>query len=232
MNRFFLPLLFAVTMFVSAGLLFCVQPMIAKMMLPILGGSPQVWIICMVFFQALLLLGYVWAHWISSWPQTRWQVLVQVTLILFALTLLPIRISNTVIASVPWDEDPTSWLIEVLLRTVGVPFFVLSTTAPLMQKWFSTTGHAGGKDPYFLYGASNLGSMLALLGYPLWMEPQFSLGGQGWVWAGGYAVLVLLMFASVTVVIRGSRIEDRRSRSTDDRSQGTIHPHLQSSILY
>jgi hypothetical protein len=214
MNRFFLPFLFAVTMFVSAGLLFCVQPMIAKMLLPILGGSPQVWIVCMLFFQALLLAGYLWAHWITPWP-TRWQVLVQVALILVALRFLPIRISDWVIASVPRDKDPTPWLIGVLFLTVGVPFFVLSTTAPLMQKWFSTTGHAGGEDPYFLYGASNLGSTLALLGYPVWMEPRFSLGGQSWVWACGYAVLFFLIIISATVVMRGSRIENRKSKIED-----------------
>jgi len=232
MNRFFLPFLFAVTMFVSAGLLFCVQPMIAKMMLPILGGSPQVWIVCMLFFQALLLAGYVWAHWITSWPKTRWQVLVQVALILIAGVFLPIRISGMVVASVPREQDPTPWLIGVLLLTVGVPFFVLSATAPLMQKWFSATGHSGGKDPYFLYGASNLGSMLALLAYPVWMEPRFSLGGQSWVWAGGYAVLALLMIVSATVVIRRSKMEDRGSQESVqiDPQSPILNP--QSSILH
>src|ERR1700739_499060 len=101
MNRFFLPLLFAVTMFVSAGLLFCVQPMVAKMILPILGGSPAVWIICMLFFQAVLLGGYVWAHWLTSWPRVGWQAAVQISLILLPLMLmiLPIRITTWEIAS-------------------------------------------------------------------------------------------------------------------------------------
>ena len=96
MNRFFLPVLFAVTMFVSAGLLFCVQPMIAKMILPILGGSPAVWIICMLFFQVMLLGGYVWAHWVTSWSQARWQAVVQVALLVLPLLLmiLPIRICS------------------------------------------------------------------------------------------------------------------------------------------
>src|SRR5207248_11805130 len=201
MNRFFLPVLFAVTMFDSAGLLFCVQPMIAKMILPILGGSPAVWIICMLFFQAMLLGGYIWAHWVTSWSQARWQAVVQVALLLLPLLLmiLPIRISAWEIASVPHTEYPTPWLIRVLLLAVGLPFFVLSTTAPIMQKWLAAIGHAGGKDPYFLYGASNLGSMLALLGYPLWMEPRFSLGGQSWVWTAGYAALVVLMILSAAV---------------------------------
>src|SRR5467141_2140924 len=194
MSRVFLPLLFAVTMFVSAGLLFCVQPMIAKMILPILGGSPAVWIICMLFFQAMLLGGYVWAHWVASWSQARWQAVVQVALLLLPLLLmiLPIRISAWEISSVPHTEYPTPWLIRVLLLAVGLPFFVLSTTAPLMQKWLAAIGHAGGKDPYFLYGASNLGSMLALLGYPLLVEPRLRLAAQSRLWTGGYGVLVVL----------------------------------------
>src|SRR5207248_11573735 len=238
MNRFFLPVLFAVTMFDSAGLLFCVQPMIAKMILPILGGSPAVWIICMLFFQAMLLGGYIWAHWVTSWSQARWQAVVQVALLLLPLLLmiLPIRIAAWEVASVPHTEYPTPWLIRVLLLAVGLPFFVLSTTAPIMQKWLAAIGHAGGKDPYFLYGASNLGSMLALLGYPLWMEPRFTLGGQSWVWTAGYAVLVLLMFVSATVIWKNGSTassqaisEHDPSPTIDDAESSLFDP--QSSIL-
>jgi hypothetical protein len=237
MNRFFLPFLFAITMFVSAGLLFCVQPMIAKMILPILGGSPAVWIICMLFFQALLLAGYVWAHWVTSWSQARRQAVVQIVLILLPLVLmiLPIRITASEIASVPHSEYPTAWLIRVLLLAVGLPFFVLSTTAPLLQKWLAAVGHAGGKDPYYLYGASNLGSMLALLGYPLWMEPRFSLGGQSWVWTTGYAVLVLLMIVSTIVIWKNGASASSNFMSEEDPSAKTgdetsfINP--QSSFL-
>jgi len=220
MNRFFLPALFAVTMFVSAGLLFCVQPMIAKMIMPILGGSPAVWIICMLFFQAMLLGGYVWAHWVTSWSQPRWQAVAQVGLLLLPLLLmiLPIRIAAWEIASVPHTGYPTPWLIRVLLLAVGLPFFVLSTTAPLMQKWLADIGHTGGKDPYFLYGASNLGSMLALLGYPLWMEPSFTLGGQSWVWTAGYAVLVLLMLVSATVIWKNGNTASSHPISEHDPS--------------
>jgi hypothetical protein len=196
MNRFFLPLLFAGTMFVSAGLLFCVQPMIAKMILPVLGGSPMVWIICMVFFQALLLFGYVWAHFVTGWRNVHWQASVQIGLVLLGILILPIGITDREIASVPYSYDPILWLVKVLMLSVGLPFFVLSATAPLLQKWFASVGQPGGKDPYYLYGASNLGSMLALLGYPLWMEPHFSLGGQSWLWSGVYGLLVVLMIGS------------------------------------
>jgi len=199
-------------MFVSAGLLFCVQPMIAKMILPVLGGSPMVWIICMVFFQALLLGGYVWAHFVTGWRQTRWQAAVQVGLVLLPLLILPIGITDREIAAVPHSDDPILWLIGVLLLAVGLPFFVLSSTAPLMQKWFAFAGHSGGKDPYYLYGASNLGSMLALLSYPLWMEPRFTLGEQSRLWSGVYLALVVLLTVSAAVAwknrSRGSAISN------------------------
>jgi len=202
MKRLILPFLFALTMFVSAGLLFCVQPMIAKMILPLLGGSPMVWNTCMVFFQALLLLGYVWAHFVAGWPRARRQAAVQIGVVLLPLVILPIGITSRQIEAVPQADNPIPWLIGVLMLSVGLPFFVLSTTAPLLQKWFAVLDSSGAKDPYYLYGASNLGSLLALLGYPLLLEPRFSLGGQSQIWAAGYAVLAVLMAIVAGVVWR------------------------------
>jgi hypothetical protein len=215
MRRVFLPLLFAVTMFVSAGLLFCVQPMIAKMILPVLGGSPMVWIICMVFFQALLLGGYIWAHFVTGWRQTRWQVAVQLGLVLLGLRILPIGIIDREVSAVPHSDDPVLWLIGVLLLAVGLPFFVLSATAPLMQKWFASVGHSSGSDPYYLYGASNLGSMLALLSYPLWMEPRFTLGQQSQLWSGLYLVLIVLLTMSAAFVWQ-NRLEVRTTSDSEE----------------
>jgi len=160
----------------------------------------MVWIICMVFFQALLLGGYVWAHFVTSWRKTRWQAGVQVGLVLLPLLVLPIGITDREIAAVPYSADPVFWLVGVLMLAVGLPFFVLSATAPLLQKWFAAVGHSGGKDPYYLYGASNLGSMLALVGYPLWMEPRFTLGGQSRLWTGVYCAMTLLMIGSATAL--------------------------------
>jgi hypothetical protein len=207
MRGFIPPLLFALTMFLSAGLLFCVQPMIAKMILPLLGGSPMVWNTCMVFFQSLLLLGYVWAHMVSGWPQPRWQAVVHIGLVLLPLVVLPIGITSRQIEGVPYKDNPIPWLIGVLLFSVGLPFFVLSTTAPLLQKWFAFLGSSRAKDPYYLYGASNLGSLLALLGYPLLLEPRFFLGTQSRIWAAGYGVLAILMVVVGAVVWRrGARV--------------------------
>lgn len=178
-------------MFVSASLLFLIQPMFTKMVLPLLGGTPAVWNTCLVFYQAALLAGYAYADWAPKWLGVRRQAAFHVALLLVIVFTLPIGISHG------WTPPPTSnpilWLLLLLAVSVGLPFFVISTTAPMLQKWFAHTGHAQAHDPYFLYGASNLGSMLALVGYPVLVEPYLRLGHQAWAWAGGYLVLTGLI---------------------------------------
>jgi hypothetical protein len=181
---------FTLTVFVSAILLFLVQPMYARMVQPLLGGSPAVWNTCMVFFQAALLAGYVYAHVMTTWLGVRRQALVHLIVLLFPFLFLPIGLTR---ATPPTAEDPVSWLLTLLTTSVGLPFFVVSTSAPLMQKWFAHMGHRDSQDPYFLYVASNLGSMLALLGYPTVVEPYLRLSDQSRVWMLGYGVLTLLM---------------------------------------
>jgi hypothetical protein len=188
-----LQVLFAVTLFVSAALLFFVQPLIAKIILPYLGGSPAVWNTCMVFFQSALLAGYAFVHFVMMRVGTRAQVLIQAVLLFLPMTVLPLGLAPRVLEAIPHDANPIPWLLELLFVSVGLPFFVVSTSAPLLQKWFSATGHPAARDPYFLYGASNLGSMVALLGYPLLVEPQLRLGQQAWLWTVGYGLLVLLV---------------------------------------
>src|SRR5262249_8600887 len=165
------PLLFAVTLFVSATLLFLVQPMIAKMLLPSLGGPPAVGNTCMVFFQAVLLAGYGYAHLTTKWLGDRRQSQAHLLVLLLpcVLLLLPIGIPQG--WTPPGDANPIPWLLAALTVSVGVPFFVVSTSAPLLQKWFASTGHPMAKDPYFLYGASNCGSILAFLAYPSFVKP-------------------------------------------------------------
>ncbi|MBI5758943.1 MAG: fused MFS/spermidine synthase [Planctomycetales bacterium] len=182
---------FTLTVFVSATLLFLVQPMYARMVQPLLGGSPAVWNTCMVFFQAALLVGYVYAHVTTTWLGVRRQALVHLIVLLFPFLVLPIGLSR--ITAPPTTNDPVLWLLTVLVISVGLPFFVVSTSAPLMQKWFAHMGHRDSRDPYFLYVASNLGSMLALLGYPTLVEPYLRLSDQSRVWMLGYGVLTLLM---------------------------------------
>src|SRR4051794_7259961 len=204
-RRIGLALLFALTLFVGAVLLFVVQPMIAKMVLPLLGGSPSVWNTCMVFFQSALLVGYAYAHATTARLRARQQVVVHAGLLLLPLFFLPLGIHRDRVVSPPAGANPGPWLLMLLLASVGVPFFVVSTTAPLLQRWFAGTGHPAAGDPYFLYGASNVGSMLALLGYPLVVEPNLRLARQGESWAAGYGVFAVLVLACAAASRRSPR---------------------------
>ncbi|MBI4001260.1 MAG: fused MFS/spermidine synthase [Nitrospira defluvii] len=200
-------LLFAVSLFLSAFLLFLVQPMIAKMVLPLLGGTPAVWNTCMLFFQVMLLAGYGYVHALTSRFSICRQVSVHLMLLCAPLLLLPIGVASHWVVLNP--DHPIPWLLGLLTLSVGLPFFVLSTTAPLLQKWFSSLEHASARDPYFLYVASNVGSMLALLGYPVMIEPYFPLKSaqwfsQSWMWSLGYACLLMLVSVCGWMVRRPS----------------------------
>ena len=182
---------FAVTLFVSATLLFACQPMVARMIVPLLGGAPQVWILCSLCFQALVLGGYFYAHMVSSRLKVRAQVVLQLVLLVTAFFVLPIVVDERLVEKLT-DKNLSLGLLVVLLRSVGLPFFVLSTTSPLLQRWFAELGET---DPYHLYAASNAGSMVALLGYPFAIEPFLSLKRQSHllhVAFAGYAILVVV----------------------------------------
>jgi len=172
--------------------------MVGKILLPYLGGTPAVWNTCMVFFQALLLGGYSYAHLLSRLPR-RTQVRIHSILLIAGLVPLAILrfqiepLTRSVLPT-PTESNPIPWLLAVLLLSAGLPFFAVSTTAPLLQRWFSGTNHSQAKDPYFLYAASNLGSMLTLLCYPLVLEPGLTIGQQGLGWIIGYLVFVALVF--------------------------------------
>ncbi|KAF0170340.1 MAG: hypothetical protein FD161_4688 [Limisphaerales bacterium] len=183
--------LFAITLFWSAALLFWVEPMVGKLVLPQLGGAPAVWNTCMVFFQAMLLAGYAAAHWLTGRFQPRAQLRVHLALLLVALATLPIRLNET--AAAPWLHWPTAWLLGQLLVNVGPAFFVLALTTPLLQRWFAASAHADARDPYFLYAASNLGSFVALLGYPLFIELNWPLREQAWLWMAAFFAMPLLV---------------------------------------
>ena len=195
-------ILFSLAMFLGAALLFMVEPMFAKMALPLLGGSPAVWNTCMVFYQGALLAGYLYAHLAPKWLGVRRQAAFHVGLLLLILFTLPISIFRG--WTPPADGNPVAWLLLLLFLSVGLPFFVVSTTAPLLQKWFAQTSHAFAHDPYFLYGASNLGSLLALVAYPTIIEPYLRLHHQAWAWAGGYLVLIALISLCGVIVWRAT----------------------------
>src|SRR5262245_15146836 len=163
MNRILVRTL-SVTLFLSAFLLFWCQPMIGKMVLPHLGGAGAVWTTCVLFFQAMLLVGYIYAHVLGRIPSVRVQIVIHLCVLLLPLTFLPLTFASGIGDSA--FERPAWTLLRSLLVTVGLPFFVISTTAPLLQNWLAQTDDASAKDPYFLYAASNAGSLLALLVYP------------------------------------------------------------------
>ena len=193
-------LLFAATLFTSAGLLFWIQLMFSKMVLPLLGGSPAVWNTSMMFYQGLLLCGYLYAHIIASRLAVRKQAGLHIALLLVSMAVLPVAIPAG--WSPPVSENPIGWLVALLLVAIGAPFFVLSSTAPLLQRWFAGLTGPSGRDPYNLYAASNLGSFVALLGFPLLIEPNLGLARQTVAWAVGYGALVALIAVCALVLWR------------------------------
>lgn len=196
------PILFAVAIFTSACLVFVVQPMVTKLVLPTLGGSPSVWNASMVFFQTALLAGYAYAHLLQRVGSLRTQVMVHVGLLVLAALFLPLKING--LLGDPDPAAPAAWLLGTLVLSIGAPFAILSATAPLLQAWYARVraGHADGKNPYVLYAASNLGSFLALLSYPVLIEPLASLSGQRWGWSGGYGLFLLMVVGLALVVWR------------------------------
>ena len=198
-NRLVL-IVYTAAIFVSALLLFSVQPLFTKMVLPRLGGSPAVWSVAMVFFQSLLLGGYAYAHFLMKLRNRVLPVAVHLVLLVVALLTLPLSIAGG------WGEPPTSgyafWLLGLFAISIGLPFFALAANNPLLQAWFVRTGHPSGPDPYFLYASSNIGSFLALLSYPVLLEPMFTLRTQNLIWTGGYGLLIVLIAACGALLLR------------------------------
>ena len=188
-------LLFALAQFLSAALLFSVQLLVGKMMLPYLGGAPAVWIACMLFFQGVLLLGYLYAHASSVYLRARVQSLVHAGLLLLGLCFLPLEAAYRSLTLLAPDAAPCWWLLSTLTLTAGVPLLVISATSPLLQRWFAETHHPQHDDPYVLYVSSNLGSLAGLIGYPLLVEPALTIETQNRFWAWGYAALTCLALA-------------------------------------
>ena len=192
-------ILFTAAILLSALLLFAVQPMVSKLLLPPYGGAAAVWTTSLLFFQTVLLAGYAYAHYAPR-LLGRLHPLIHTVVLLVPLLVLPIALPEW---SVPREGVPTAlWLLLVLCVMIGLPFAVLSTTGPLVQEWYSRLGLPRSKDPYFLYAASNVGSLGALIAYPFAVEPTLGTGAQTLVWTGGYILFALLVAGCVFAVLR------------------------------
>ena len=216
---------FALTVFLSAFLLFQIQPIIAKMILPWFGGSSSVWSTCLVFFQAVLLLGYLYVHLLHEWLSPRRQNIVHSALLLLSLATLP------VVANPAWKDaafaNPTWNVLVVLGTAVGMPYLLLSTTGPLMQAWYARSFNS--LMPYRLYALSNLASMLALLSYPVLVEPFFVVAQQANAWSVGYVFFVIACLASAWQSWQGVSGElERRPAS----SEPVARPPLRECLLW
>ena len=217
-NRLIL-VVYTAAIFTSALLLFSVQPLFTKMVLPRLGGSPAVWSVAMVFFQSLLLGGYAYAHYLMQLRNRIVPVAVHLVLLVVALLTLPLSIATG------WGEPPTSgyafWLLGLFAVSIGLPFFALAANNPLLQAWFVRTGHPNGPDPYFLYASSNIGSFLALLSYPVLLEPMFTLRTQNLIWTSLYGLLILLIAGCGVLLLRSpSNVVVERSDDADAPAPG------------
>ncbi len=205
---------FTGAVFMSALLVFSVQPIFAKMVLPKLGGSSSVWAVSMCFFQGVLLAGYCYAHLLNRYLPAQRGLMVHLSLLAAAALALPFGLPA---GAEPPAGDAYFWLIGILGLGVGLPYFAVSANAPLLQAWFAGTGHPHAKDPYFLYGASNLGSLIALLAYPIAVEPMWGLVTQSQIWSGGFALLaVLITVSGLTVAMAASTGEHKPLASAGD----------------
>ena len=221
-------MLYALTIFASAFLLFLLQPIVAKEILPWFGGSAAVWTTCLVFFQSTLLLGYGYADFSVRRLTPRAQAKLHMVLLVLSLAVLPI------IPGAFWrptgQESPIWMILGLLTATIGLPYFVLSTTSPLIQAWFART--FPGRSPYRLFALSNLASMLALLGYPFLLEPWIATRMQAWGWSAGYAAFVGLC---VLAARKGGRAAEASAplaaRPVDD-APTTEPPSLSRQLLW
>ena len=216
-----MPLLFAGVLFLNALLLFWVQPLFAKLVLPVLGGSPSVWTTCMLFFQAALLAGYAYSHAGSQWLGVRRQALLHAALVWLPLLVRPFDVGSA--GAVAASEAPISWLLRTMSSSIGLPFVMLASTAPLLQRWFAVA-RGDASDPYWLYATSNAGSLVALLAFPMLFEPLLPLGQQTTIWRMGYAVVAsLLTMCAVVAIRRGEWSPHAVAETAADATPPTLH---------
>jgi len=228
MHRSGSKLLFAGTIFSSSFLLFLVQPLIAKQILPWFGGSAAVWSVCMVFFQVTLLGGYAYADWLSRHLSARRQVQVHVTLLALSLTVLPI------LAGPQWkptgEADPTLWILGLLIATIGLPYFLLSTTGPLLQSWVARS--LVGTHVYRYFSLSNLASLLALMSYPFLIEPHARLLTQAYAWSGVFVLFALSCAGSAWYFLHHTHQLPPETHARTHEPEGDWDPRTRDYLLW
>jgi len=222
--------LFTLTVFLSASLLFSIQPMIAKTLLPVFGGGSSVWTTCMLFYQTLLLLGYLYAHILMTKFSRRAQMMIHGSLLVLALVIGVLV--DTPQAPAHASTFPVPWLILQLLMISGLPFFAISSAGPLIQGWFSRTDHKRAHDPYFLYAASNAGSLIGLLAYPLIFEPNIGLINQRKFWLIGFGVFLFLAIyaASKTKKPTVETAKQAKRRRKEEARAAMVSPSPETQI--
>lgn len=194
---------FALALFSSAALIFVLQPLFGRMVTPLLGGSPAVWNTSMAFFQAALLLGYLYAHVLTHYVKDlKVQAITHAVVLGLAFLVLPVHVSG--VFGPPDPQNPSLWLIGVLTFSVGAPFAAASATAPLLQAWYARTGRSDAHDPYYLYAASNLGSFIGLLAYPVLIEPLLGAQAQSMAWSVGYIAVLAMIVLSAALAVRAN----------------------------
>ncbi|MES3109756.1 spermidine synthase [Sphingomonas aurantiaca] len=209
--------MFVATILTGSFLLFLVQPMVARMALPRLGGAPAVWNSAMLVYQALLLAGYAYAHWLGR-VRPRAQAAIHLGVLIVAALWLPIGL----VAMAPSAEaQPALWVPWLLGLSIGPLFFAVSAQAPLIQRWFSDA--SGGGDPYALYAASNLGSFAGLIAYPLLVEPLMAVHGQSLLWSGGYVLLIVLVLACATRLPKTAAVDHVAATSAPPGARRIAH---------
>jgi len=222
--------LFTVTAFAGAALLFVVEPLIAKLLLPSYGGSATVWSTSMLFFQVLLLVAYGYAHLATTRLGSRWQPRMHLLILLLPLTALPLAIPHD--AAPTGDASPALWLLRALFLVIGLPFVVVATTGPLLQRWYSWSDARRSGDPYFLFAASNLGSFVGLLAYPLLVEPNLSLAEQRSWWSGGFVVFLFLTGACGLITLRHGHQSRAEAGTRPKRNEPKTKPSVRRVLLW
>jgi len=207
-------LFYSLCSFISAFLLFLIQPLFTKTLLPLLGGSAAVWNTAMLFFQTLLLLGYAYSHFSTRFSLKK-QSLIHMILLGASFAFLPIALRGA--AEPPVSVMPIGWILRVLTISIGAAYFILACTAPLIQKWLSSTRGSGASDPYFLYATSNIGSFMALLGYPFLMEPLMHLPHQKQLWSLLYLVFAICISVCMILMWKNFQGEQKSSAHPEEK---------------